>query len=72
MTNTDKQIDTVAGIELPAIARNYTFGILDCANGTEVLLLRNGKPRRMALCTHRNDAEVILNGLNKLKQMGLL
>lgn len=61
------QIDTVAGIELKAVRRHYTFDIAKCKDGIEVLLLRNGEPRRMALCTHMNDAEVILAALREMK-----
>jgi len=63
----DRQIDTVAGIELPLTARNYTFEIANHRDGIEVLLLRNGKPRRMALCTHQNDADTILEALQQFE-----
>jgi hypothetical protein len=50
--------------------RQVTFGMAEIPQGFEVLLLINGQPRRMALCTHKDDAISILEALNYVKGKG--
>jgi hypothetical protein len=64
------KITVVDGLEMYATRRDYTFDINYHVDGIEVLLLRNGEPRRMALCTHVNDAETILDALRFSKEKG--
>lgn len=64
-------IDTVAGLEMTCGVRHYTFDInFNHQDGIEVLLLRNGQPRRMALCQHKNDAECIVEALRFAREEG--
>lgn len=65
-------IDTVAGLELFPTqmgADTYaTFSFQECKDGYEVIMHFRGE-RRFALCTHRNDAEVIVEAMsNRNKQ----
>lgn len=49
--------------------QNFSFASAKLEDGNvEIQLKRNGVPRRFALCTHDNDAEVILEALTKLDQ----
>lgn len=67
-----KHIDTVIGLEMHATGRHYTFEFNICENRYEVLLLINGKPRRMATCDHKNDADAIVDALRYARENGVI
>lgn len=59
--------DTVAGIELfcghMGVDTSATFSYAKCKEGYEVIMHFRGE-RRFALCTHENDAQVIVDAMN--------
>lgn len=77
MTNTPnnaaRNITTVDGLEMNCMGRHYTFDMAPYKDGyIEILLLQNGEPRRMALCTHENDAQSIVDALRFSKEKGAI
>ena len=62
------KITTVDGIESFAIGKTgeVDFAPVFGSNNFEVLLIINNRPRRMAICENKSDAENITKGLRLL------
>lgn len=63
------KIDTVIGLERSAMGRTYEFKVgIYYSDGYEVLLIINGKLRRMAFCKNLNDAKSIVDALRYARE----
>ena len=50
----------------------FDFDINQVGDNYEVLFIKNNKPRRMALCTHKDDAEHIVESLKYAYANGII